>query len=66
MLVTQEVAEGILPKLRKGETTLGKEARRLDLKSNGPLRRALMKVLGCNEQALREMLAKAQKRKKKQ
>ena len=62
-LVTEDMAKGILPKLRTGETTLREEVKRLSLKSPGPLRRALMKTLGCTEEALQEMLAKAEKRK---
>lgn len=62
-LVSELQAQESLTKLRSGESTLAKEAKRLELKSPGPLRRALMKTLGCTEEKLRDMLAEAQKKK---
>lgn len=37
-------------------TTLSAEARRLGLRSTGPLRRALLKYVGGNERALNDLL----------
>ena len=57
-----EAAREILPRLKKGQTTLGAERDRLGLKSNGPLRKALTEILG-SKKAYTAMMAAARKTK---
>ena len=57
-----EAAKKILPRLKKGDTTLSAERDRLGLKSNGPLRKALTDILG-SKKAYQEMMAAARKTK---
>ena len=51
-----EAAREVLPRLKKGETTLGAERDRLGLSGNGPLRTALTELLG-SKKAYQEMMA---------
>lgn len=51
-----EAAREVLPRLKKGETTLGAERDRLGLSGNGPLRKALTELLG-SKKAYQEMMA---------
>ncbi len=55
-------AREILPRLKKGETTLSAERDRLGLSGNGPLRKALTEILG-SKKAYGEMMAAARKTK---
>ncbi len=51
-----EAAREILPRLKKGETTLGAERDRLGLSGNGPLGKALTELLG-GKKAYQQMMA---------
>ena len=55
-----EAAREILPRLKKGETTLGAERDRLGLSGNGPLRKALTELLG-GQEAYSDMMASTRK-----
>ena len=57
-----EAAREILPRLKKGATTLGAERDRLRLSGNGPLRKALTELLG-SKAAYTAMMAAARKTK---
>ena len=57
-----EAAREILPRLKKGETTLGAERDRMGLSGNGPLRKALTELLG-SKAAYTAMMAAARKTK---
>ena len=57
-----EAAKKILPRLKKGQTTLGAERDRLGLSGNGPLRKALTELLG-SKAAYTAMMAAARKTK---
>ena len=57
-----EAAREILPRLKKGETTLSAERDRLRLSGNGPLRKALTELLG-SKAAYTAMMAAARKTK---
>ena len=59
-----DVAKEVLPKLKAGKTTLSAERDRLGLSSNGPLRKALTKLLG-GKQAYQKMMTARQKAGKK-
>ncbi len=57
-----EAAREILPRLKKGQTTLGAERDKLGLSGNGPLRKALTELLG-SKKAYSDMMAAARKTK---
>ena len=56
LLVTPDVAQTILQGLEQGTTSVRIEQQRLGLKSIGPLRRALLRLLDGSEERLAEMV----------
>jgi len=54
--ITKEVAQEILARFQRGETTLAEERARLGLKQNGGIRKAVTALLDGNKEAFHALV----------